>query len=136
MVGCKSSCCTSPSAVYRTSLCVAASLVGDSALYVVLPVVFVTRGLTPLQVGLILSANRWTRLFTNAPAARLLGSRPVRTVFASALLLGGLCSFVYCVPNVAVLVVARATRRVAPRDRAALKNRGAGIDYVGSMDTR
>ena len=38
-----------------------------------------------MQVGVILSANRWTRLFTNGPAARLLGTSPVRVVFATAL---------------------------------------------------
>ena len=100
-------CLDAPSAIPRLSALVGASLVGDSALYVVLPVVFRARGLSPMQVGVILSANRWTRLFTNAPAARLLGISPVRIVFASALLVGGLCSFLYCSKSLVVLVVAR-----------------------------
>eukprot|EP00966_Prymnesium_polylepis_P245809 5686084-Prymnesium_polylepis.1 len=96
-----------PSPVYRTSLAVAASLVGDSALYVVLPVVFQARGFSPMQVGLILSANRWARLFTNAPAAKLLGTAPVRIAFACALVVGGACSFLYCSRSLVVVVAAR-----------------------------
>jgi len=100
-------CTTAPSALYRTSFGVAVSLVGDSALYVILPVVFRARGLSPMQVGVILSANRWTRLFTNVPAARLLGTSPVRIVFAGALLVGGFCSFLYCSRSLLVVVAAR-----------------------------
>lgn len=99
---------SAPLPVLTTSFCVGASLIGDSALYVVLPVVFASRGLSPMQVGLILSANRWTRLFTNAPAARLLGSASVRTVFAAALLIGGICSMVYAgSTSLPILVLAR-----------------------------
>lgn len=96
-----------PSPIYWSSFGVAASLVGDSALYVILPVVFQERGLTAMQVGVILSANRWTRLFTNGPAARLLGTSPVRVVFATALLVGGFCSFLYCSRSIVVVVAAR-----------------------------
>ena len=96
-----------PAPVFRTALCVGASLIGDSALYVVLPVVYASRGLSPMQVGIILSANRWTRLFTNAPAAWLLGVYPVRATFATSLLVGGCCSFLYCSTSLTVVVLAR-----------------------------
>ena len=84
-----------PGPVLATSSCVAASLLGDGALYVVLPVVYPSRGLTAMQVGLILSANRWTRLLTNGWAVGLLGRASIRHSFGCALLIGGLCSVVY-----------------------------------------
>ena len=94
-----------PRPVYATSFCVATSLLGDGALYVVLPVVFSSRGLTAMEVGIILSANRWARLFTNGPAAQVLGAWPVRETFAAALLIGGACSFVYAASTSIVLLV-------------------------------
>ena len=75
-----------PHPVTLTALLVAASLLGDGALYVVLPVLYEERGLRPMDVGLLLSANRWTRLLTNDPAAYLLGRLPLRSTFAGALL--------------------------------------------------
>ena len=97
-----------PWPVVATALCVAASLLGDGALYVVLPVVYASRGLSPMQVGLVLSANRWTRLLTNQPAAELLGTRPVRVALGGALLLGGACSLVYAATtSLPLLVLAR-----------------------------
>ena len=88
-----------PTPVLAVSACVAASLLGDGVLYVVLPVVFASRGLAPMEVGIILSANRWIRLLTNAPAARMLSVLPVRSVFGGALLLGGLTSIAYGVTS-------------------------------------
>ena len=88
--------------------CVAASLLGDGSLYVVLPVVFASRGLQPWQVGIILSANRWIRLLTNGPAARLLGFASVRTTFSCALIVGGLTSVTYGITSAfPVIFIAR-----------------------------
>ena len=98
-----------PRPVTSTALLVAASLLGDGALYVVLPVLFAERGLRPMDVGMLLSANRWTRLLTNDPAAHLLGTQPVRSVFAGALLLGGACSLVYTSTSRLLLLAARCT---------------------------
>jgi predicted MFS family arabinose efflux permease len=50
---------------------VAFSLLGDQALYAVLPVHFKALGLFPYQVGILLSANRWIRLVTNHAAERI-----------------------------------------------------------------
>ena len=89
-------------------MCAAISLVGDGGIYVVLPVVFAERGLSPVQVGVILSANRWARLVTNAPAAHVLGVHPSRTVFAGALFAGGVSSLLYgASTSFPVLVAAR-----------------------------
>jgi hypothetical protein len=97
-----------PWPVFAVAACVATSLFGDGSLYVVLPVVFQSRGLSPMECGLVLSANRWTRLLTNMPAAQRLGVSPVRTTFGFALLIGGLCSLVYgATSNIVLLVMAR-----------------------------
>ena len=69
-----------PRPVLIISAMIAVSLLGDSALYVILPANFPQRGLTPISVGLLLSINRWVRLLTNVPAAWLLGTRPIRSV--------------------------------------------------------
>ena len=49
----------------------ALSLLGDQMLYSVLPSAYGELGLVPIQVGLVLSMNRWVRLLTNHLAARL-----------------------------------------------------------------
>lgn len=98
-----------PRPVSATALLVAASLLGDGAMYVVLPVLYAQRGLRPMDVGLLLSANRWMRLLTNDPAAYLLGTRPIRSVFAGALLIGGACSLCYAATtSLLLLLCARA----------------------------
>jgi len=48
------------------------SLLGDQALYAVLPVYLEPLGLSAIQVGVLLSANRWVRLLTNHLAHRIL----------------------------------------------------------------
>ena len=46
------------------------SLLGDAALYTVLPSYYTHLGLTPLQVGILLSVHRWVRLISNRLAER------------------------------------------------------------------
>ena len=46
-------------------------MLGDQALYAVLPTCFADLGLAPYQVGVLLSINRWVRLLTNHLAERL-----------------------------------------------------------------
>eukprot|EP00729_Bicosta_minor_P021978 gene21978-3507_t len=99
---------TVPRPIWFIAACAAISLIGDGSIYVVLPVVFSSRGLSPVQVGVVLSANRWTRLFTNGPAAHVLGVRPVRQVFGFALFVGGITSLVCgATTNFILLVAAR-----------------------------
>ena len=57
--------------VALVGIATAFSLLGDQVLYSVLPVYFDELGLMPIQVGLILSANRWIRLITNHFAHRM-----------------------------------------------------------------
>lgn len=98
-----------PLPVLAVSACVAFSLFGDGALYVVLPVVFATRGLAPWHVGLLLSANRIIRLFTNPPAVILLGRVPIRPAMCGALLVGALTTLAYgLTESLILLLLARA----------------------------
>lgn len=51
------------------------SLLGDQMLYSVLPVYYESLGVTAIEVGILLSANRWIRLLTNDLAYRVDGGR-------------------------------------------------------------
>ena len=71
------------------------SLLGDQVLYSVLPVYFEELGLAPIEVGLILSVNRWIRLITNHLAHRMAERFRSDLLFACALLLGSLTTVSY-----------------------------------------
>ena len=64
----------------------ALSLLGDQVLYSGLPVYFDELGLAPIEVGLILSVNRWIRLITNHFAYRMAERFRSDLLFAVALL--------------------------------------------------
>ena len=89
------------------------SLFGDMAMYVVLPVHFSDLGLTALQVGILLSANRWIRMVTNRVAERMLRRHGSSILFPAALLTGSLCTAAYsaaaaaAVPTFATLLLLR-----------------------------
>ena len=84
------------------------SLLGDQVLYSVLPVYFEELGLQPLQVGLLLSANRWVRLVTNHIAHRAIDRFSPRMLFASAFVLGAVTTLMYTATwSFTVLLVAR-----------------------------
>ena len=87
------------------------SLLGDQALYAVLPVYYAQLGLSALQVGLLLSLNRWIRLFTNQLAHRAVASTAIaghRAWFLAALMLGALTTAAYAFTHsFAVLALAR-----------------------------
>jgi hypothetical protein len=73
------------------------SLLGDQALYAVLPVYYESMGLKALEVGILLSANRWIRLLTNDLAHRLV-ARPgfgQKGLFVGAFGLGAVTTLVY-----------------------------------------
>ena len=100
-----------PRPVLLVSAATAASLLGDQVLYSVLPVYYAELGLVPLQVGILLSANRWIRLATNYLAHVLterLGSH--RTLFVGAFALGSLTTAAYTVTGVFLVLL---TARVA-----------------------
>ena len=84
------------------------SLLGDQALYSVLPVYFEELGLAPIEVGLILSVNRWIRLITNHFAYRMAERFRSDLLFVGALLLGSLTTAMYVFTSLfTVLLAAR-----------------------------
>lgn len=87
---------------------VAASILGDSALYAVLPVYALERGIPLFWVGVILSINRVIRLLTNPLAARLQQHTGARLVFPLAMATAAATTAVYgLASDLALLLVAR-----------------------------
>ena len=77
----------------------AVSLLGESTLYTVLPEPQIASqlGLTMTMVGVLLAANRATRLITNGPAGLLYGKFPHRPLLIASLFIGALSSVLYTV---------------------------------------
>jgi predicted MFS family arabinose efflux permease len=88
------------------SLAVSASLLGDTFLYTVLPVSAARLGVEPLLVGLILSLNRWVRLFTNPLAARLYERLPAGWLVLGAVVLAAVSTALCVDPAWVVVIVA------------------------------
>ena len=82
-------------AVVSVGTAVALSLFGDMAMYVILPAQHTELGLSALQVGVLLSANRWVRLLTNRLAEVVVGRYGSSIPFALALLAGSLIAVGY-----------------------------------------
>ena len=85
---------------------VAASLLGDTFLYTVLPVQASTLGVSRPTVGVILSLNRWVRLGTNPLAARLYERIPAGRLVLAAILLTGVSTIAYALPAAFVIFLA------------------------------
>lgn len=97
-----------PQSVVVCGAATALSLLGDQALYALLPIYFEQMGLAPIHVGILLSANRWIRLLTNTLAERVLRQVSPQFLFAAALGLGGLTTLAYAfVGSFVVLLLAR-----------------------------
>ena len=91
-----------------TASATALSILGDQALYALLPLYFQDIGLVPIQVGILLSANRWVRLLTNHLAERLVDRFPVNLMLVLSLALGALLSLAYAyISSFLVLFIAR-----------------------------
>lgn len=89
-------------------LATAFSLLGDQVLYSVLPVYYGALGITPIEVGIVLSANRWVRLLTNELAHRMVTFTNQRALFVGALGLGVVTTVAYVATSYfAVLLGAR-----------------------------
>ena len=75
----------------------AASLLGESTLYTVLPEpqIATQLGLTMTMVGVLLAANRATRLITNGPVGFLYGKFRHRPLLIASLFIGALSSVLY-----------------------------------------
>ena len=90
------------------ALVVAASLMGDTFLYTVLPVSAGRLDISRPVVGVILSANRWVRLATNPVAARLYERFPAGALLVVGLAIGVISTAMYALPTfLALFVIAR-----------------------------
>jgi DHA1 family multidrug resistance protein-like MFS transporter len=81
--------------VMLVSAAVAFSLLGDMALYTLLPLNFSDLGLLPFQVGILLSVNRWIRLLTNHLAERMISRFSTTLLFSAALISGSAVALIY-----------------------------------------
>ncbi len=94
--------------VLLIGLAVASSLLGDVTIYTVLPVYHESLGLSPIEVGIILSANRWVRLLTNQFPRRIPDRHRPRNVLGVFLLAGAVISLAYAThPPFWLFLVAR-----------------------------
>jgi MFS family permease len=97
-------------AAVLVSVAVAFSLLGDQALYTILPTHFEDQGLLYIQVGILLSVNRWIRLLTNHVAESLAGRFHATFTLVLALTVGAGTSLLYgVVSNFTILLLARMT---------------------------
>lgn len=88
---------------------VAASLFGDSMLYAVLPAQMPAFGLSPALVGLVLSTNRFVRLWSNGLAARVYMRFGLQLPFALAIALGAITTVLYgAITGIAAFLLVRA----------------------------
>ena len=83
------------SSIITTSLAVAFSLLGDSALYAVLPSQAETIGLRLSLVGVILSANRFVRLLTNISSGYIYDYLLRPWLFIVAIVVGAITTAIY-----------------------------------------
>jgi len=83
--------------VYLLGIGTAISLLGESTLYIVLPMAhFASQlGVTMTMVGIILGTNRATRLFTNGPVGYLYERMNRRPLLITSLCLAALASLIY-----------------------------------------
>ncbi len=93
--------------VWLLGLGMALSLLGDATLYVVLPTDFGRAGITAVDVGLMLSANRAIRIVLNGPYGFLIERIPRRRMLIPALFMGALASLCYTVPGFWPLLTGR-----------------------------
>ncbi len=71
------------------------SLLGDASLYAVLPTHAAEAGVSMVSVGILLSANRFIRMFSNGPAGVAYDRWHRRRLFVAALFLGALSTAFY-----------------------------------------
>jgi len=70
---------------------------GGGVIFPILPNLGVVLGISPFMVGLILSANRFSRLLANAPAGVLVDRVGTRTPFVAGMVVQGIATFGYVV---------------------------------------
>jgi len=97
-----------PLTILFIAVATALSILGDAMMYAVLPGYYVHIGLTPFQVGILLSVNRWVRLASNQVAERCYRESSVILWLIPAYLIGSLVTTTYAFfRNFVVLLSAR-----------------------------
>ena len=86
-----------PNALWSVSIATGLSLLGDSALYTLLPTRFDDAGVALASIGILLSVNRIIRIFLNGPIGLLADRWSRRAIFVPAVLLGALSTGIYAV---------------------------------------
>ncbi len=76
---------------------------GGGVIFPILPNLGAVLGISPVLVGIILSANRFSRLVANAPAGSLVDRIGTRTPFVVGMFVQGVATFSYVVAMVAPL---------------------------------
>jgi len=71
--------------------------IGGGVVFPIFPNLGAVLGISPFLVGLILSANRFTRILANAPAGSLIDRIGTRTPFVAGLLIEGIATLGYAV---------------------------------------
>ena len=72
--------------IVRAAMVVSASNLGDSLLYVALPLIYSSFGLNLVQVGILLSANRLVRFISNTFAGYIYGRKPLKWVLIASII--------------------------------------------------
>ena len=72
--------------IIRAALVVSASNLGDSLLYVALPLMYQSLGLSIVQVGILLSANRLIRFVSNTFAGYVYGRKSIKNLLIIAII--------------------------------------------------
>ena len=84
-----------PRALFAVSLATTLSLLGDTAMYTVLPTHTDEAGVALVSVGILLSANRFVRLLLNGPIGILADRWSRRHIFIPAVYFGALSTATY-----------------------------------------
>ena len=80
---------------WPVAISTALSLLGDTAMYTVLPTSHAQAGVAVASIGLLLSANRWVRFVSNGGVGWLAERWPRRWLYVPALFLGVLSTLMY-----------------------------------------
>ncbi len=72
--------------VIKAALVVSLSNLGDSLLYVALPLIHSSFGISLVQVGILLSANRLVRFVSNTFAGYIYGRKPLKWILVSSII--------------------------------------------------
>lgn len=92
-----------PLPVFYISTALALTTLGDTLLYTILPSYYPHLGLAPIQVGILLSVNRWIRLATNHMAELCSRRYPSDLYLILAFFIGSLVTAIYGIAHMFII---------------------------------